>query len=172
MPWWIAMSALVGASFQAADPGTLFLIAVAQFSMAFVPAEPEPSDAHETERAGLRVLVCGGRDYDDWAALRRTLLDIHADRGIALIIQGGCPTGADRLAAVFAAQQGMPCAQMEAQWGAHGRKAGPLRNQWMVSLLAPDLVVAFPGGRGTADMLSRARAAGIPINAVGGGDVG
>lgn len=45
MPWWIAMSALVGASFQATDPGALFLIAVAQFALAFAPTEPEPSDA-------------------------------------------------------------------------------------------------------------------------------
>jgi hypothetical protein len=27
----------------------------------------------------------------------------------------------------------------------------------------PQLVVAFPGGRGTADMIGRARAAGVPV---------
>jgi len=29
-----------------------------------------------------------------------------------------------------------------------------------------DLCIAFPGGRGTADMVRRARAAGIPVRSV------
>lgn len=117
----------------------------------------------DSTKAGLRVLVCGGRDYDDWVSLGGRLLNLHADQGIALVIHGGCPTGADHLAAVFASQQGIPCAEMVAHWSALGRKAGPVRNQWMINLLKPDLVLGFPGGAGTADMLSRARAAGIPV---------
>ena len=51
----------------------------------------------------------------------------------------------------------------EADWAKHGRKAGPIRNQRMIDEGRPDLVVAFPGGTGTADMVERARVAGIRV---------
>jgi hypothetical protein len=50
-----------------------------------------------------------------------------------------------------------------AQWKKHGRAAGPIRNQRMLDKGKPDLVVAFPGGRGTADMIRRAERAGVPV---------
>jgi hypothetical protein len=37
----------------------------------------------------------------------------------------------------------------------------------MIDQGRPDLVVAFPGGRGTADMVRRARAAGISVIEIG-----
>lgn len=50
------------------------------------------------------------------------------------------------------------------EWKRLGPRAGPLRNQRMVDALPkPVLCIAFPGGRGTADCVSRARAAGIPV---------
>jgi hypothetical protein len=48
-----------------------------------------------------------------------------------------------------------------------GRKAGPIRNQRMLDEHAPDLVVAFPGGRGTADMVRRARKSGVEVAKIG-----
>lgn len=45
----------------------------------------------------------------------------------------------------------------------NGKAAGPIRNQRMLDEGKPDLVVAFPGGRGTADMVRRAKAAGVPV---------
>jgi hypothetical protein len=42
-------------------------------------------------------------------------------------------------------------------------KAGPIRKQQMLDEGKPDLVVAFPGGRGTAHMVRIARAAGIEV---------
>ncbi len=54
----------------------------------------------------------------------------------------------------------------EADWHEHGRAAGPIRNARMIAEGRPDLVIAFPGGRGTADMVSRARKAGIEVREV------
>ena len=51
---------------------------------------------------------------------------------------------------------------MPADWDRHGRSAGPLRNQAMIAR-KPDFVVAFPGGRGTADMVRRARSMEIDV---------
>lgn len=44
--------------------------------------------------------------------------------------------------------------------------AGPRRNQRMIDEGKPDLVVAFPGGTGTADMIERAERAGIPVEKI------
>ena len=50
-----------------------------------------------------------------------------------------------------------------ADWKKYGKSAGPLRNQRMIDEGKPDLVVAFPGGVGTADMISRAKAYNISV---------
>lgn len=107
----------------------------------------------------MRVLVCGGREYNERSKLRRTLSAVD---GISVVITGGAP-GADRLAEEWAKHQGIPTIRMEANWTKYGKKAGPLRNQWMIDLASPDLVVAFPGGKGTSDMVRRARDAGLNV---------
>ena len=71
--------------------------------------------------------------------------------------------GADTLGAEWAKAQGIPCEVYMADWEGLGRKAGPIRNQRMLDEGKPDLVVAFPGGRGTADMVRRARSAGLDV---------
>lgn len=55
------------------------------------------------------------------------------------------------------------CLTEIADWSKYGKAAGPMRNQKMLDEYKPDLVVALPGGRGTADMVSRARVAGVEV---------
>lgn len=113
----------------------------------------------------MRVLVCGGRHYDDdraWDAVWGTLEALHWATPITAIIQGG-GTGADALARRWAAARDIKCITVPALWAEHGRAAGPIRNQRMIDDFHPDYVVAFPGGRGTADLMSRARASSIPV---------
>lgn len=114
----------------------------------------------------MRVMVTGGRDYADREALGHVLSDLHADRGITIVVEGGCPTGADRFAREWASANGVTWETHRADWATHGRAAGPKRNAFMVHLGA-DLVVATAGGRGTADCVRRAKAAGIPVREVG-----
>jgi hypothetical protein len=87
-------------------------------------------------------------------------------RAGSVVIHGACPTGADRWADEWATTSWCPAVTFEADWKAHGRAAGPIRNQQMIDDGRPDLVVAFPGGRGTADMVRRARRAGIVVQVV------
>jgi hypothetical protein len=61
---------------------------------------------------------------------------------------------------------GVPFRIFPANWKKHGRAAGPMRNQQMLDEGKPDLVIAFPGGSGTADMVRRAKAAGVPVETV------
>lgn len=109
----------------------------------------------------LRLIVCGGRDYADRDHVFATLDHIHAQRNIALIIEGGA-TGADRLAREWAQDRGVPFRTEPANWTQFGRAAGPLRNARMLAL-EPDGVVAFPGGRGTENMVRQAEEDGVPV---------
>jgi predicted Rossmann-fold nucleotide-binding protein len=109
-----------------------------------------------------RVLVCGGRDYRDRDALYAALDRLHAEHGFSVVIAGGA-RGADTLAAEWAKDRAIPTEVYMAEWGRLGRKAGPIRNQRMLDDGKPDLVVAFPGGTGTAGMMALARKAGVPV---------
>jgi predicted Rossmann-fold nucleotide-binding protein len=108
----------------------------------------------------MRIVVTGGRDYADAAMVDRALSAMHRKHGIDILIQGGAD-GADRLCAEWAWERGIPVATYNAEWKAHGKAAGPLRNQRMIDEGKPDAAVAFPGGTGTADMLMRLAAAEI-----------
>jgi hypothetical protein len=110
----------------------------------------------------MRVVVCGGREFADRQFLFGTLDRLRDERGITLVIAGGA-RGADTFAAEWAAARSIECRVYEADWAALGRSAGPIRNQRMLDEGKPELVVAFPGGRGTADMIRRVRAAGVEV---------
>jgi hypothetical protein len=67
------------------------------------------------------------------------------------------------MAGEWACRRGIENIKFHAEWEKLGRKAGPLRNQLMLDEGRPDVVVAFPGGRGTEDMMMRARSAGVDV---------
>lgn len=108
----------------------------------------------------MRVLVCGGRDFSDFGLLCEVLDEVKP----TYLIHGNA-RGADTLAGQWAFMRGVRGIACPANWARDGKRAGPLRNQRMLGQ-APDLVVAFPGGRGTADMVARARKAGVPVREV------
>lgn len=109
-----------------------------------------------------RVLVCGGRDYDDRDAMFRSLDKLHAERGISLIMEGGAD-GADYLARQWAFLREIDNDTYFADWKKHGKAAGPMRNGRMIREGQPDVCLVAPGGRGTADMTRRAYESGIEV---------
>lgn len=111
----------------------------------------------------MRVLVCGGRDYENWNEVEYQLGLIHAQTPIKQIISGGAK-GADHLGVVWAKSEHIPVREFHANWKKHGRAAGPIRNKQMLELGHPDLVVAFKGGKGTANMCKQAQASGVKVN--------
>lgn len=113
----------------------------------------------------MKVLVCGGRDYRDAQVLFFELNRLNNENGFDEVIVGDA-SGADFLALVWAAWCEIPTHVYRAKWNTHGKKAGPMRNQEMLDKGKPDLVVAFPGGRGTSDMVRRARKAGIEVREI------
>ena len=132
---------------------------------------------------GIRVLVCGGRKFHDRDMLFREMDRIASERGpIDQVICGGM-SGADTLAASWSSKniknQAAIFQVSKDEWndihapgaivkvGEGGRRynaaAGPRRNQRMLIEGKPDLVVEFPGGSGTADMVRRAKRAGVEV---------
>lgn len=85
----------------------------------------------------------------------------------ATIIHGACRSGADLWADEWAVVNWTQIEEYPADWAKYGRAAGPIRNRRMISEGKPDLVLAFPGGRGTSDMVRRAELAGITVERVG-----
>lgn len=109
----------------------------------------------------MRVLVCGGRKYRDRQRLYLELDRLHKAKGIDTVIQGGA-AGADALARDWCAERMVSYLNFPANWKL-GLSAGPIRNSQMLKEGKPDLVVAFFGGDGTKDMVSKARRAGVAI---------
>lgn len=111
----------------------------------------------------MRVLVCGGRDYADKEFVFATLDRLLAKHKLTLLINGQAK-GADAISTAWASQRGVALAEFPANWIGDGKRAaGPIRNRRMVDCIPPDAVIAFPGGTGTADMVSVARERGIPV---------
>jgi hypothetical protein len=115
--------------------------------------------------SGSRIVVTGGRDFTNAATVDRWLRAMAALGPIALIAHGDAP-GADSLAATWAKRHGIvtvPFPVTPADWKAYGKRAGPRRNGIMLDTMTPDVVLAFPGGRGTADCIRQAEARDIPV---------
>jgi hypothetical protein len=111
----------------------------------------------------MRVLICGGRDYADMKAVGRAMRTVQEHFGeVSCVIEGGA-RGADFLGKLWAQREGIPVLEIPANWNRYGKRAGHVRNGWMIEHGKPDLVVAFPGGRGTENMLAQAAAAELKI---------
>lgn len=120
----------------------------------------------------MRVLVCGGRDFNNVPALWRALDELRdktPEPGITWLFDGasdevtGPYVGADYWAHQWALARRISTCRFPAKWKSQGRAAGPIRNARMLTEGQPDFIIAFPGGRGTADMVSKARAAGVKV---------
>ncbi len=124
----------------------------------------------------MRVLVCGGRNWNDQDRMDAALDAVHRKHGVTLLIEGGQVSrdretdtlfGADWQAGTWAIRRKVPHWICWAWWfdcnGKISRAAGPERNAKMIRVGQPDGVVAMPGGAGTADMIRKARAAGLTV---------
>lgn len=110
----------------------------------------------------MKVLICGGRDYIDAEYLDNFLDDLHVRYKFTQVIHGA-QRGADLLADAWAKLRKIDRRPFPADWTKYGNAAGPIRNSQMLKQGKPDLVVAFPGDKGTADMMAKAKKAHVPV---------
>jgi hypothetical protein len=104
---------------------------------------------------GQTWLICGGRDFSDGAMFECAMAQFIRLKGLpAKVVHGGA-RGADAMADEWARDFAINVVPVLADWNTHGRGAGPIRNQKMLDDHRPSFIIAFPGGRGTADMVRR-----------------
>lgn len=127
----------------------------------------------------VRVLVCGGRDFgvedNDERDFVINMLEKFAEENSQFYnptdnwlpndihIISGLAKGPDTIAVDWAVTNWTSWIGFPADWDTHGRKAGAIRNHQMLVEGKPDIVLAFPGGRGTEHMKKIAKRAGIPV---------
>ena len=109
----------------------------------------------------MRVLVCGGRTYNSKAYLTSYLDVFHKMNVISELAQGGAK-GADFLAKEWALNNQVPVLTYHADYK-YGKVAGPMRNERMLREFNPDVVIAFPGGYGTFNMIALANKAKVKV---------
>lgn len=103
---------------------------------------------------GIILAVTGGRIATVTAGFIDTTLSLirKQEGDIDLLIHGNAK-GIDQMCGFWARQNHIHVAVVDALWYELGQDvAGPRRNRAMLRL-KPDLVVAFPGRAGTADMI-------------------
>ena len=110
----------------------------------------------------MRVLICGGRDFTDWEYLEAILTPMSNTWPDHSVIVHGGAWGVDKLASAWAEFAGFPTEEYPADWEKHGKAAGPIRNKQMLDT-GVDVVIAFPGGKGTAHMVSIAKKEGVKV---------
>lgn len=114
----------------------------------------------------MRLIIAGTRSAPDLAAeaVAASGFALGAD-GLLIVSQvfdGGAP-GADAHGAAWARRTGIPVRQFKADWGRHGKAAGPIRNEAMARE-ADALVVIWDGAsRGTQHMIAVARRRGLRV---------
>lgn len=112
-----------------------------------------------------RVLVCGGQYFTDRRMFDTAMLNLYrrAHVGLIEVIIHGAAPGADTMAHKWCKRMHVPEKACPADWEGFGRGAGYVRNKAMLIHEKPTLVVAFPGGKGTANMVDIAQRAGVPV---------
>jgi hypothetical protein len=110
------------------------------------------------------IYVAGARDYADKRRLKAVLDGVHADRPVTLLIEGG-NLGAHRWAFYWATSTGgIKTARVEPkQMADESIRCAERRTNREALDMGVELLVAFPGGFRTRDMVAQAEARGIRV---------
>ncbi|MBQ8103825.1 MAG: DUF2493 domain-containing protein [Afipia sp.] len=113
----------------------------------------------------MRLLVCGGRHFEDAEMVHHELTALHWRKPISVVVHGSI-AGVGIIAEAWARRHGIAVVRDPPNWEFYGRKAEGLRSDFMLTDSRPDFVVAFPGGRHTADLVQRAINVGLAVLAI------
>lgn len=111
---------------------------------------------------GPRIAFTGGPDCNDhhriWAALDK----VHARHPDMVLLHGGTPKGAERIASRWADARQVTQVAFKPDWTRH-QKAAPFRRNDQLLEALPIGVIAFPGSGVSANLADKARAKGIRV---------
>lgn len=116
----------------------------------------------------FRVIIAGGRDFNDYALLKAKCDTILAEKAATrrIVIVSGAARGADSLGERYAREHGYALDSHPADWNTHGKAAGPIRNAQMAN--SADALIAFWDGKshGTKSMINIAKKKGLFVRVI------
>ena len=112
--------------------------------------------------AGAKIAFTGGLDFNDHRAIWDRLDKVHAKHPDMVLLHGGSPRGAERIAACWADNRKVPQIAFKPDWTRHAKAAPFKRNDQMLNVL-PIGVIAFPGSGISANLADKAKGLGIPV---------
>ena len=112
--------------------------------------------------AGPKIAFTGGLDFNDVSRIWNRLDKVHAKHPDMVLLHGGSPRGAERIAACWAEQRKVPQIAFKPDWARHAKAAPFKRNDQMLDAM-PIGVIVFPGSGISANLADKARKLGIPV---------
>lgn len=113
----------------------------------------------------MRLIIAGSRGFHELRELQAAVRWARKDWSwpeIDEVVSGGA-AGVDRLGELYAEEEGIPVKLFPADWGKHGKAAGPIRNREMAEY-ADALVAVWDGSsRGTKNMIDEATKRGLKV---------
>jgi YspA, cpYpsA-related SLOG family len=118
--------------------------------------------------AGPKIAFTGGLDFNDHRLIWDRLDKVHGKHPDMVLLHGGSPKGAERIAARWADHRKVPQVAFKPDWTKHAKAAPFKRNDQMLNVL-PIGVMVFPGTGIQDNLADKARILGIPIWKFGAG---
>ena len=115
--------------------------------------------------AGPKIAFTGGLDFNDHRAIWERLDKALAKHPDMVLLHGGSPRGAERIAACWADNRKVPQIAFKPDWARHAKAAPFKRNDTLLETL-PIGVIAFPGSGISANLVDKAKKLGIQTWAV------
>jgi hypothetical protein len=112
--------------------------------------------------AGPKIAFTGGLDFNDHHAIWDRLDKVHAKHPDMVLLHGGSPTGAERIAACWADNRKVPHIPFKPNWTRHAKAAPFKRNDELLTVL-PIGVIVFPGSGIQENLADKAKKLGIPV---------
>lgn len=109
----------------------------------------------------MRLLVCGGRHFDDAALVEGGLTAFHTASPISVVIHGGLP-GIGMPLESWARRNAIHVIRYPANFTL-GKRGDSTRDEFMLADSRPDMLLVFPGGRRTAELLHEANRTQVPV---------
>lgn len=115
----------------------------------------------------IKLIVAGGRDFNDYNVLTTELNDLLSNLEESSIeIVCGMARGADSLGERYAKENHIPIKYFPANWNAHGKSAGYIRNEEMARY-STHLIAFWDGkSKGTKHMIDLARKYNLIVEVV------
>jgi hypothetical protein len=120
------------------------------------------SEAEVLLPAGPKIAFTGGLEFNDHRAVWDRLDKVHVKHPDMVLLHGGSPKGAERIAACWANNRKVPQIVFKPDWTRHAKAAPFKRNDQILAVL-PIGVIVFPGSGISANLADKARKLGIPV---------